>query len=129
MQNRSKLYLSIRPTIEVDNSKSTDWEVFQSITVRPILKLQNELIISLINNYLLENKIVVKNLTDAKKKERIDEIVKGNLQLKVMMLGIVIANFSKEELDFYYSNKKEVVKRIIAMLLERISSQLESLSF
>lgn len=129
MQNRSQLYKSIRPTIAVDNSKSTDWEVFQSISLRPILKLQNELIISLINNYLLENKIVVKNLTDAKKKERIDEIVKGNLQLKVMLLGVVIANFSKEELDFYYSNKKEVVKRIITMLLERISSQLESLSF
>lgn len=129
MQNRSELYQTIRPTIEVDNSKSTDLEVFQSVTLRPILKLQNELIILLINNYLTDNKIEVKNLTDNKKKERIDEIVKGNLQLKTLLTAVVIANFTNAEMDFYFSNKKEVIKRIITMLLERISSQLEQLAF
>ena len=82
MDNRSELLKGIRPTIQVDNSKSTDLEVFQSVTLRPILKLQNDLILSLVNNHLAENKIVVKNLTENKKIERINEIVKGNLQIK-----------------------------------------------
>ncbi len=129
MQNRSELLKKIRPTITVDNSKSTDFETFQSVSLRPILKLQNEIIISLINNYLSENKIEVKNLTDNKKKERIDEIVKGNLQLKTILLGVVIANFTTDELTFYYANKKEVVKRTITMLLERITSQLPYITF
>lgn len=129
MQNRSELLKNIRPEITVDNSKSTDFETFQSVSLRPILKLQNEIILSLINNYLSENKIEVKNLTENKKKERIDEIVKGNLQLKTILLGIVIAHFTSEELTFYYANKKEIVKRIITMLLERINSQLSELDF
>lgn len=129
MQNRSELLKNIRPEITVDNSKSTDFETFQSVSLRPILKLQNEIILSLINNYLSENKIEVKNLTENKKKERIDEIVKGNLQLKTILLGIVIAHFTTEELTFYYANKKEIVKRIITMLLERINSQLSELDF
>lgn len=129
MQNRSELYQKIRPSITVDNSKSTELEIFQSVSLRPILKLQNQLIISLINNYLSENKIEVKNLTDNKKKERIDEIVKGNLQLKTLLTGIVIGNFTDAEIAFYFLNKKEVIKRTITMLLERINSQLEFIQF
>lgn len=129
MNKRSEQLKSIRPSIEVDNSKSTDFEIFQSVTVRPILKFQNDLIISLVNNHLAEHKIVVKNLTDNKKTERIHEIVKTNLQLKQLFTGIVIAHFTDEELAFYLENKKEVVKRIITMLLERVCTQLPSLNF
>jgi hypothetical protein len=129
MNNRSQQLKSIRPTIEIDNSKSTEFEVFQSVTLRPILKFQNDLILSIINNHLAEHKIVVKNLTDNKKTERIHEIVKNNLQLKQLLIGIVIAHFTDEEIAFYYANKKEVVKRIITMLLERVCTQLVSLNF
>lgn len=129
MNNRSELLKGIRPTIQVDTSKSTDLEVFQSVTLRPILKLQNELILSLVNNHLAENKIVIKNLTENKKTERIHEIVKGNLQLKQLFTRITIALFTEEEMAFYLENKKEVVKRTITMLLERVCSQLDKLEF
>ena len=129
MTNRSEQLKSIRPIIDSDNSKSTDLEIFQSQSLRPILKLQNELILSLMNHYLAEHKVVVKNLTDHKKIERINDLVKNNLPLKQLLLGIVIAHFTNEELMFYYANKKEVVKRIITMMLERICSQLDSLQF
>lgn len=129
MDNRSELLKSIRPIIEIDNSKSTDLELFQSLSLRPILKLQNNIILSLMNQHLAEHKLVVKNLTDNKKTERIHDIVKNNLQQKQLLLGVVIAHFTDEELNFYYLNKKEVVKRIITMVLERICSQLDKLQF
>jgi hypothetical protein len=129
MDKRSEQLKSIRPTIEVDNSKSTDLEIFQSVTLRPILKFQNDLILTLMNSHLAEHKIVVKNLTDNKRIERIHEIVKGNLQLKQLFTGITIALFTEDEMAFYQENKKEVVKRTITMLLERVCSQLESLNF
>lgn len=129
MNNRSEQIRNLRPTINVDNSKSTDLETFQTNTLRPILKFQNDLILSLINQHLAENKIVVKNLTDNKKTERIHEIVKGNLQLKQLLTGITIALFTEEEMTFYHENKKEVVKRAITILLERVCSQLPSLNF
>jgi hypothetical protein len=129
MNKRTEQITSIRPIIEIDNSKSTDFEIFQSVTLRPILKFQNDVIIALVNNHLAEHKIVVKNLTDHKKTERIHEIVKANLQLKQLFTGIVIGYFTGEELAFYLENKKEVVKRIITMLLERVCSQLSSLNF
>ncbi|MBK8368308.1 MAG: hypothetical protein IPL10_13070 [Bacteroidetes bacterium] len=129
MDNRSEQLKNLRSVINVDNSKSTDLETFQTNTIRPILKFQNDLILTLINQHLAENKIVVKNLTDNKKTERIHEIVKGNLQLKQLLTGITIALFTEEEMNYYHENKKEVVKRTITILLERVCSQLQNLNF
>lgn len=129
MDNRSQELKNIRPIINVDNSKSTDLETFQTNTLRPILKFQNDLILTIINQHLAENKIVVKNLTDNKKTERIHEIVKGNLQLKQLFTGITIALFTEKEITFYHENKREVVKRTITLLLERVCSQLDKLEF
>lgn len=129
MNKRSEQLKNLRPEIYVDNSKSTDLETFQTNTLRPILKFQNDLILTLINQHLSENKIVVKNLTDNKKTERIHEIVKGNLKLKQLLTGITIALFTEEEMSFYHENKKEVVKRTITILLERVCSQFDKLQF
>jgi hypothetical protein len=129
MNNRSTLLKSIRPKIEVDNTKSTELEIFQSVSLRPILKLQNEIIFALINNFLAEHKLVVKNLTDNKKIERIHDIFKNNIQQKQLLFGVVIGHFTHEEILFYNQNKKEVTKRIITMLLERVCSQLDNLNF
>lgn len=129
MDNRSQQLKNLRPIINVDNSKSTDLETFQTNTLRPILKFQNDLILTIINQHLAENKIVVKNLTDNKKTERIHEIVKGNLQLKQLFTGLTIALFTEEEITFYHENKREVVKRTITLLLERICTQLDKLEF
>ncbi len=129
MNNRSTLLKSIRPKIEVDNTKSTELEIFQSVSLLPILKLQNEIIFALINNFLAEHKVVVKNLTDNKKIERIHDIFKNNIQQKQLLFGVVIGHFTHEEILFYNQNKKEVTKRIITMLLERVCSQLDNLHF
>jgi hypothetical protein len=129
MNNRSTLLKSIRPKIDIDNTKSTDLEIFQSVSLRPILKLQNEIILALINNFLAEHKVVVKNLTENKKIERIHDIFKNNIQQKQMLFGVIIGHFTHEEIMFYNQNKKEVTKRIITMLLERVCSQLEKVEF
>ena len=92
-------------------------------------KLQNEIIFALINNFLAEHKVVVKNLTDNKKIERIHDIFKNNIQQKQLLFGVVIGHFTHEEILFYNQNKKEVTKRIITMLLERVCSQLDNLHF
>jgi hypothetical protein len=129
MNNRSEQLKNLRPIINVDNSKSTDLETFQTNTLRPILKFQNDLILTIINQHLAENKIVVKNLTENKKTERIHEIVKGNLQLKQLFTGITIGLFTEVEITFYHENKREVVKRTITILLERVCTQLDKLEF
>ncbi len=126
---RSDVIKQWRPVIETDNEKSTAIETFQNMTLRPVLKFQNGLIISVMNNFLSEHRYEVKNLTDNKKKDHINHTIKNNLQLKQLMIGFIIGHFTDEELAFYYSDKKEVSKRIVSMLIERMGAQLENLQF
>ncbi len=126
---RSEVIQKWRPVIETDNGKSTEMETFQNLTLRPVLKFQNSLLISVMNNFLSEHKYEVKNLTDHKKKDHLNHTIKNNLPLKQLMTGFIVGHFTEEELAFYYVNKKEVSKRIVSMLIERISSQLENLQF
>jgi two-component sensor histidine kinase len=127
--NRSEIVQKWRPVIETNNGKSTEIETFQNVTLRPVLKFQNDLILSVMNNFLSEHKYVVKNLTDSKKKDHINHTIKNNLQLKQLLIGFIIGHFTDEELAFYYSDKKEISKRIVSMLIERLCAQLENVQF
>jgi hypothetical protein len=128
MENRTTSLNSIRPTIAISTENSTPIEVFQSSSLRPILKFQNELLLTIFNNYILDNKIQFAELKEEKKKEFIFNHFKNNQAAKLFYLGIIIGMFTKEEYTFYTSNKQEINKRITSMLIERLSSQLEKIN-
>jgi hypothetical protein len=128
MENRTAALNSIRPTIAISTENSTPIEVFQSSSLRPILKFQNELLLTIFNNYILDNKIQFAELKEEKKKEFIFNHFKNNQASKLFYLGIIIGMFTKEEYTFYTTNKQEINKRITSMLIERLSSQLEKIN-
>ena len=128
MENRTAALNSIRPTIAISTENSTPIEVFQSSSLRPILKFQNELLLTILNNYILDNKIQFAELKEEKKKEFIFNHFKNNQASKLFYLGIIIGMFTKEEYTFYTTNKQEINKRITSMLIERLSSQLEKIN-
>ncbi|MES2589098.1 MAG: hypothetical protein V4622_08965, partial [Bacteroidota bacterium] len=84
---------------------------------------QNELVLSVFNHFLIENKIDFKSLERVSQSATIDNLLKQNSQVKQFYLGLICAFFSLEEFEFYTQNKKEINKRIISLLIERISSQ------
>ncbi len=123
MEERSKLIKSILPIIEIETSTSLTIEYFQSETLRPILKFQNEIILETFESFCFDNKVNLKNLNSDLKLLKIAQILKTSIQLKQFYLGMIIGFFTLEEIHFYTANKKEINKRIIALLIERIYSQ------
>lgn len=128
MENRTDALLSTRPTITITTENSNPIEAFQSNSLRPILKFQNELLLTIFNNYIFDNKIQFSELKEEKKKEFIFNHFKNNQVSKLFYLGIIIGMFTKEEFTFYTTNKQEINKRITSMLIERLSSQLEKIN-
>ena len=127
MLNRSNLLIKIRPVIEVFTENSTIFESFQSTTLRPIIKLQNEILINLFCFYLIENKIKLALQSDEKQGETIHAILKKNMPFKNLSIGLVVGHFTEQELLFYNSNKSEVNKRIVELVIKRLSDQKEKL--
>ena len=128
MDTRDKQIKSILPKIQSDNTSASLNETFQNVTLRPILKFQNEIILQYFEQFIIENKIEFVLLKHHLKVAQINNLFKTNIQFKQFYLGLIVALFSINEFQFYTQNKKEMNKRIISMLIERLCSQIESIN-
>lgn len=125
MENRSKLIKNLMPHIESKDTSVSVNESFQNEVLRPILKFQNEIIIHYFEHFIVESKIDFHLIKHHLKIAQIHNLFKTNIQFKQFYLGLIVGLFTKEDFLFYTENKKEVNKRIIAMLIERLCSQIE----
>ena len=107
--------------------QSSGEEEFQNKTLRPILKLQNELILQIFNNYLTQNKIHFSDLSIDKKMNTIEISIAKDSSLQNTYKGIIIAFFTIDEYQLYSTFSSGINKRIRSMLIERIQSQLQLL--
>lgn len=111
----------IIPTIKENKLQSVE-ETLQNEALRPILKLQNDLIFSFFNNYLKEKKIEFKTLNQLKKHARIEKIFNQDNAFKIELKGLILGLLTVEEYEKYNESKKGFNKRIYTMAKERISS-------
>lgn len=109
---------------KIDTQSSVE-EEFQNKTLRPILKLQNDLIIQVFKNYLSQNRIHFNDLSVDKKMNSIENAIAKDSQLQNTYKGLIIAFFTLEEYHHYCIISSGLNKRIRSMLIERIQSQLQ----
>lgn len=120
--------LDLRPIIETKEfENSTTEERFQTQTLRPVLKLQNELLLGLFKNHIIESKNTFYDLNPVKKDLFIENSLQKNLALKNKLLGLTIGMFTIEELEVYSTQTNLYNKRIISLIVERIRSQIHLL--
>ncbi|WP_294203397.1 glyoxalase [uncultured Chryseobacterium sp.] len=115
---REKLDLPI-----FDSTSKT--ELFQNRTLRPVLKLQNDISLMLFKDYVLGKASDFDTLKKEKKILFIDQSLQKDNALRNTFIGMTIGMLTPEEMEIYLSDTKAFNKRIISMLTERIKSQLE----
>ncbi|WP_420551171.1 glyoxalase [Tenacibaculum aiptasiae] len=105
-------------------------EDFQNRIVRPILKLQHDLILQFFIFYCNKQKVRISYLEKESFQNLVDTIIKKNINFKNQLLGSIIGQFTIKEFEFYKDNDAEINKRILTMIGQRISdSQLEIKNF
>ena len=100
-------------------------ESFQNETLRPILKLQNDLFTATFFKYIEKNKIDFAVKTVEAKLVVIDNAIQKDIKFSNTMKGIVIGLFTTEEYAIYSNNASSINKRMMSMLLERLKSQVQ----
>lgn len=108
-----------RPLLVLKKADSLE-ENFQNETLRPILKLQNDLIITLAQEFLKHRNVSWEKIKEKDPLQWLNLNIKRDIPFKNLMIGMVIGQFSKNELREYLSFQKEMNKRIINMMTERI---------
>lgn len=117
--------LNLRENLELPSFDTTsDIENFQNEILRPILKLQNDLYTSLFHAYAIRQKTDVSLLGKDKKRVFIEQSLQKDVALKNLMLGITVGLLTRDEWQFYLTESKECNRRIMTMLVERMTSQL-----
>ena len=115
---------SIRPAIKNIGSmeNKNPAERFQNITLRPVIKLQHELLIAFFQNYLKKKKIDFSGLSELQKNEVISKAFKNDNLFKTEIRGLVIGHFTLEEYNTYQTIAADSNKRIMAMIEQRLQS-------
>ena len=124
--SREQFILKLRAEIpSIENLGSTKaLEIFQNNSLRPILKFQNDALVHVFLLDLSNKKIDLKTFNTKKRELLIDTHLRTNSNLRQLLLGMVIALFSVDEMEFYNTVYKELNKRIFSMLKVRLKDQL-----
>lgn len=127
MNLRDEQLKSIRPEIPNAEIKATtaDMERFQNMTLRPIAKFQNDLLLAIFSNYIIKYKNAFHQLNQDEKLNYIENSVKKDSKFKNLIRGLFLGHFTSEEYEFYSENASSVNKRIINLIKERLQSQMQ----
>ena len=121
--------ISFRPvikTIDKDKNKS-DSERFQNATLRPIIKLQHQLLIAIFKNYVIAKKTSFQEISKEQFLKFVNSSVRKDTTFKNQLIGIIIGMFTTDELENYTQMSSEINKRIIQIIENRFVDSFEEL--
>ncbi len=128
MANRDSFLKEFRgEVLGTTSSQSSPDEVFQNQVLRPILKLQNDLLISVFVYYVQKNKVDFFTFSVDKKLHAIENSIQKDIKFRNTLKGIVIGLFSVEEYQNYIQNSSSLNKRMMTLIIERLRSQVQLL--
>ena len=126
MNERSTLITSIRPVVNSIPSNDVESEIhFQNEILRPVLKLQNELLIEVLRHYFFKHKNTFYTLPLEKRFLFIENAVQKDVKFRNALKGMIIGQFSVEEYLLYKKNASKLNKRMMQMLIQRYHSQIQ----
>lgn len=112
-------------TLGTVSAQSSADELFQNQTIRPILKLQNDLFIAVFVNYVNKNKADFYSYSVEKKLQTIENSIQKDIKFRNSLKGIVMALFTIEEYNTYIQNSSSLNKRMMNLLIDRLKSQVQ----
>lgn len=127
MNSRDLDLTALRPEISsaiVTPFMSTD-EQFQNKTLRPIVKLQNDLFVLVFRNYVTKHKNVFYTLSLEKKMNYIENAIQKDIKFRNSLKGMVIGQFTLEEYEMYIQNSSALNKRMMNLVIERLKNNIQ----
>lgn len=129
MNLRDTALLQLRP--EIPSAKfspeMSSEEYFQNNTLRPIAKLQDDLLVAVFQNYCRKHKNVFYDLSVEKRLDYIENAIHKDMKFRNSLKGILIGQFTLEEYDQYIQNSSALNKRMMNIVKERLKNNIQLL--
>ncbi|MBL19292.1 MAG: glyoxalase [Flavobacteriaceae bacterium] len=129
MNNRHNDLLCIRPDIKKHQTfdNMSEEERFQNATLRPVLKLQNPLLLASFVNYANKHKGVFYELSLEKRLQYVETAICKDQKFRNALKGMLIGQFTVAEYKFYIQNSSKLNKRMMNLVIIRLQGQLQLL--
>lgn len=113
--------LALRPIIDAD-ATDADGTVsrFLHATLRPVLKLQNDLLLAVVADFVQDHHITLRP-TDHH--HQLTELLNRNTKLRYTIVGLITGQFTAAEYAFYRQQRPELNRRLLEMALRRVLDQ------
>ena len=127
MMKRDSNLADIRPIIKsaIINSNMSFDEQFQNATLRPVIALQNNLLIEVFKNYIVKRKNVFYELSSEKQVDYIDHAIHKDMKFRNSIKGMIIGQFTTEEYSKYITNSSALNKRMMNLVMNRLIDQIQ----
>ncbi|WP_452602748.1 glyoxalase [Pontimicrobium sp. MEBiC06410] len=126
MTLRDQQLLDSRPiitSIKITDNMSSD-ERFQNITLRPVIKLQNDLLIEVFKNYIRKHKNTFYDLSIEKGLIYIANAINKDIKFRNSIKGMIIGQFTVEEYLLYIENSSALNKRMMTIVKQRLQDNI-----
>lgn len=129
MNPRDIKLLELRP--EIPTARITDnmseEERFQNKTLRPIAKLQSDLILAMFRNYIKKHKNKFYELKLDRRLIYVETAIQKDIKFRNSLKGAIIGQFTIEEYDTYILNSSALNKRMMNIVREKLQSNIQLL--
>ena len=125
MTDRDSALLALRPTVLTQPDAALPAEAFQNQVIRPVLKLQNPLLVNHFWACLRAHGVAEKfeSMPEAARWEYVRTTLQKDVVLRQQLVGMVLGQFTEAEYKTYAANTRDNQKRLVAMLIERLQTQ------
>ena len=131
MNSRDTALLNMRPEIPsaIVSTSMKEEECFQNKTIRPIAKLQNDLLVEVFKHYIKKHKNVFYDLPIERRLDYIETAIHKDMKFRNSIKGIMIGQFTIEEHKQYVLNSSALNKRIMCIIKDRLKGNLQLLEY
>ncbi|WBL23927.1 MULTISPECIES: glyoxalase [unclassified Zunongwangia] len=114
------------PSAKVSENMSAE-EKFQNGTLRPIVKLQNDLLVAAFRNYITKHKNAFYELGIDKRLMYIENAIQRDIKFRNSLKGMIIGQFTIEEYQSYIENSSALNKRMMNLVRQRLQDNIQLL--
>lgn len=114
------------PSARVSENMTSD-EQFQNKTLRPVIKLQNDLLIEVFKNYIKKHKNSFYSYTVERKLSFVENAIQRDIKFRNSLKGIIMGQFTVEEYLLYIENSSALNKRMMNIVKDRMFSNIQLL--
>lgn len=113
--------LALRPQLNLAPASAPE-EKFQNDTLRPVMKLQHDLLLAVFRAFLVRRKVQLEQLPADQRFGKIKELVTRDHRLRDLLFGLALGQLTNKEMAVYLADESTFNRRMTNLIVERLTS-------